>query len=370
MKVVTGIFLIHTELTPKRLQLLVIFTIILALGFMPIDMLAMPEQLHTSYILSRVLLQLPAGLYFLYFTTSENFRSRKDLVLLLVVTYVNFVNYWVVYYCWEVAEHPFQYEGTVLYTLAAFFLLRMSFRYAVFLVLATNLSFLAMVLFLPIYGNLGLTKYGLMSAAQLISLLGLYLLEQSLKRSKELSVKLHQLSRTDQLTGLCNRRAYEHDGQALMSRACESGQPLVVFLIDIDHFKPYNDRFGHVQGDEVIRHQADLLRQVFSGEDEVLGRYGGEEFIAIALGMDEAEAHSRAARLNGLWHDQAVENPGAPGEHITCSVGVYSEVPARGQQFESLIRAADLALYQAKHQGRDCYVYSQNPSVSKPEIAG
>lgn len=154
-----------------------------------------------------------------------------------------------------------------------------------------------------------------------------------------------------------------------MSQACQNGQSLTVFLIDIDHFKSYNDHFGHVQGDAIIKLQAYLLRQVFDSGNEVLGRYGGEEFIAIALAMDEADAHNRATRLNKLWHDHAVDNPRAPVKHMTCSVGVYSEVPARGRQFESLIRAADLALYQAKHQGRDCYVYSQGPAVPVLEVA-
>ncbi|TCS44070.1 GGDEF domain-containing protein [Reinekea marinisedimentorum] len=358
--------MIHSELSSRRLQLLVVCSILLALAFMPIDMSAMPTELHGSYIFSRVALQLPAGLFFLYYTTRPNYRAHKDLVLFLVVSYVNGVNYWVIYKCWVVAQHPFQYEGTVLYTLAAFFLLRMSFRYAVYLVLLSNFSFLLMVSFLPIYGSFGFTKYGLMSAAQFISLLGLFSLEQSFLRSKELSEKLHDLSRTDQLTGLNNRRAYELDGQALLDRACDTQQLLTVFLIDIDHFKPYNDFYGHVQGDEIIRLQADLLRQVFNGDDEVLGRYGGEEFIVIALGMDVTEAHRKASRLNELWHQQAVENPQALRKYLTCSVGVHSQVPARGQTFAALIRAADQALYRAKHLGRDCYVFSQGGDGSEP----
>jgi diguanylate cyclase (GGDEF)-like protein len=165
----------------------------------------------------------------------------------------------------------------------------------------------------------------------------------------ELALKnreLVRLSTTDMLTGLANRQRVDALlGQGLCARA-EAGTPLSLIMLDIDHFKLINDRYGHQRGDEVLRAIAGRLRGTVPPEFAV-GRWGGEEFLVLCPGIRLAEAYLLAETLRQAVSDPDTSGPG----RLTCSFGV---VEARsGEDGVGLLARADQALYAAKGLGRD-----------------
>jgi diguanylate cyclase (GGDEF)-like protein len=150
-----------------------------------------------------------------------------------------------------------------------------------------------------------------------------------------------RLADTDGLTGLATRRKAEDVLARLLRLAVRHEDPLSLAIIDIDHFKSVNDDRGHPAGDEVLRRLAQLLRTAFRGED-VVARWGGEEFLVGMYGIDSAGAVRRIRELLADFR----------GDGITFSAGVAT-YPHHGHAVDSLYRAADTALYVAKSQGRD-----------------
>ncbi|WP_312647197.1 GGDEF domain-containing protein, partial [Stenotrophomonas sp.] len=134
-------------------------------------------------------------------------------------------------------------------------------------------------------------------------------------------VDLRHTARTDGLTGLLNRSAVLADGQAQLQLARRQGQPLALLLVDVDHFKQINDRWGHLAGDQVLRHFASVLQRCAQGWSALLGRYGGEEFVLVLAGSGQAEAMGLASQLRTRLqqHPAAL----ASGEvAVTASVGL------------------------------------------------
>ncbi|MCX7925397.1 MAG: diguanylate cyclase [Fimbriimonadales bacterium] len=163
---------------------------------------------------------------------------------------------------------------------------------------------------------------------------------------KALNQKLQNLAVTDGLTGLHNHRAFQDYLEEQFQLAMRNKHPLSLVLMDVDHFKQYNDTFGHQAGDEVLRTVAQVLREHIRGEDMV-ARYGGEEFVIVLPHADSESAAMVAERLR-----RAVESVPWALRPITGSFGVASLRPDMETRQE-LIEAADQALYQAKKNGRN-----------------
>jgi diguanylate cyclase (GGDEF)-like protein len=153
----------------------------------------------------------------------------------------------------------------------------------------------------------------------------------------------------DPLTGLFNRRFLEESLERECRRSIRAGRPLSILMLDIDHFKQFNDTFGHDAGDVVLREVGAVTRTVFRGED-VACRYGGEEF-ALVLGDTTAEgAVTRANALRDRVKEIALSFRRQALGPLTISVGVAT-LPTHGVDGGALIRAADLALCRAKREG-------------------
>ena len=147
---------------------------------------------------------------------------------------------------------------------------------------------------------------------------------------------------TDSLTGLPNRRRFHESYPASLDQAIEKQTPLALMLIDFDHFKLINDRDGHPAGDDKLREVAQALQSVVRRED-LVARYGGDEFIVVAPHSTRADARALAERLR-----VAAE---ASGASVSIGLAVY---PEDAQHHDALIDAADAALYLAKEAGRNC----------------
>jgi diguanylate cyclase len=180
-------------------------------------------------------------------------------------------------------------------------------------------------------------------------------------KSRELDVIRQSLSqseeraRTDSLTGLPNRRALEEFFRTAQAGAMEQGAPLSAFLIDIDHFKNFNDSFGHGVGDQVLRLVAKALRERVR-ESDLAARYGGEEMIAILPGADLSIGTVIADRIRSALADCKItrRSTGEALPGITVSIGVAQF--QLGESMDDLIDRCDRALYQAKKRGRNCIV--------------
>jgi diguanylate cyclase (GGDEF)-like protein len=167
--------------------------------------------------------------------------------------------------------------------------------------------------------------------------------------SQWLQAKLETIAQRDPLTGLLNRRAFKEICDLLWARSIRHNQPLAVFMLDIDHFKRINDGLGHAAGDRVLREVADLLIRKLRADDLVC-RYGGEEFAAILPNTSEAQALALAERLRS---DIATLNlTGVGHQRITVSIGVAQRTSSI-EGWEDVLAFADQALYEAKYAGRN-----------------
>jgi diguanylate cyclase (GGDEF)-like protein/PAS domain S-box-containing protein len=177
------------------------------------------------------------------------------------------------------------------------------------------------------------------------------------KVAEELLMQAHaaveRLAVVDALTGLANRRRFDESLAAEWHRAMRDRAPLSLLLIDADHFKLYNDTYGHVRGDSCLRQIAESAQQVVSRPGDLVARYGGEEFAVLLPGTANKGATKVAAdvceALRSLNLPHIANDPGI----VTISIGCATIVPELGQLSQILIEIADLALYNAKRGGRN-----------------
>ncbi|AUN95667.1 sensor domain-containing diguanylate cyclase [Pseudazoarcus pumilus] len=171
---------------------------------------------------------------------------------------------------------------------------------------------------------------------------------------REANVRLQRLAAEDGLTGLANRRAFDERLAAEIARARRERTPLSLLLVDVDHFKPYNDLYGHLEGDDCLREVAALIRQVATHRGgDFAARYGGEEFAVLLSGTAEDGAARVGERLRAAIADAGIEHAGSPCGYLTLSVGAAALCIDMPGDAQDLMRRADRALYQAKHDGRD-----------------
>jgi diguanylate cyclase (GGDEF)-like protein len=167
---------------------------------------------------------------------------------------------------------------------------------------------------------------------------------------------LQELATSDALSGLTNRRGFDARLAAEWQRAGKLARPVGLLMIDVDHFKLFNDCYGHVEGDVCLRRIGKLLQQAAQGSDDIPARYGGEEFALLFPGADVDAALAAGERLRNAVEEMCIMHAASPIGQVTISVGVASLVPGLGQDAEQLIEAADVALYAAKRRGRNTAV--------------
>ena len=170
---------------------------------------------------------------------------------------------------------------------------------------------------------------------------------------EEANRKLAALSITDGLTGLSNRRHVDEVLRAECARATRLGQPLAVILLDVDHFKKYNDRYGHQDGDACLVRVAQALAAGTRRASDLAARYGGEEFAVVLPNTDTLEACRIGEALRGAIEGLAIPHAGAPAGQVTISVGIAVQPAPGGVDPDTLLRQADAALYRAKDGGRN-----------------
>ncbi|MDV3438564.1 GGDEF domain-containing protein [Pseudomonas otitidis] len=180
--------------------------------------------------------------------------------------------------------------------------------------------------------------------------------------------ELAVLSRTDDLTRIANKRHLDETLKREWHRCARTHAPLSVLMLDIDHFKLYNDRYGHLAGDTCIRQVAEAMRGSIREHCDFVARFGGEEFTVVMPGTDLATAQAIAERIRASIESLQVPHAGAQRGYLTVSIGVAStEQPVTRE--EALVGNADVALYKAKHQGRnrvEAFTAEDAPATGAP----
>lgn len=174
--------------------------------------------------------------------------------------------------------------------------------------------------------------------------------------------KLIRLTQTDALTGLANRSTLFEHGEKMVANFAEQPDELSVLLLDLDHFKKINDNFGHHVGDQVLIKVAELIRETMRSRD-LFSRLGGEEFVALLPFADNNKAKAIAMRINDKIGQYDFSTLMMQGK-VTISIGVAT-MEAEQVSFDELLHDADLAMYQAKEQGRNTVVCYQNIAIAQ-----
>jgi len=170
---------------------------------------------------------------------------------------------------------------------------------------------------------------------------------------KEANRRLEELSVTDALTGLSNRRHFDRLLASEWSRAARRGCPFTVLMVDVDHFKRFNDRYGHLAGDDCLARIAGVLKTFTRRSGDVAARYGGEEFAIVYSDMPADVAARMAETVRQGVEGLAIPHEDSPFGRVTLSVGVATMAASRDIAAEAVLKRADEALYEAKASGRN-----------------
>ena len=174
--------------------------------------------------------------------------------------------------------------------------------------------------------------------------------------------KIEHLSMSDDLTGLPNRRSFEIRIAEEWDRASREQTSLSVMMIDIDHFKKYNDTFGHTQGDIALKMVAEVLSRVLKRPGDFAARWGGEEFIILLPNTDADGALDVAEEIRELVEDMDIPTPEGNITNLTVSVGVNTRLQGQSGNIDKFVEWTDMALYAAKNKGRNKVCFYELPS--------
>jgi diguanylate cyclase (GGDEF)-like protein len=201
--------------------------------------------------------------------------------------------------------------------------------------------------------------------AQLIGATATYSIER-VEREAFLRRRMLGVAAThDSLTGLFNRVAFFHEFERAVKQAARQGAALGVVLLDLDYFKAFNDRYGHLAGDACLRAVAGALREEFKRPLDAVGRYGGEEFVGVWHDIQPQSVRALGDQLRAAVQALKIENRDAPSGRMTASVGVIVCIPQENESLLELIKRADRALYEAKDKGRNRVVVDVLPSAQQ-----
>lgn len=251
-------------------------------------------------------------------------------------------------------DTTYPYEGLLLVSMAAYFLVGLRLSEAI----ASSLMVLLAYIFLELLAGLPLPRLinnGLfLLFGNLMGAVGCYLLEFKSREHFLVSRLMRVLADHDSLTGLHNRRSFNRQLERLWRQAQRENQSLALLLCDIDHFKAYNDCYGHQAGDNVLQRVGAVLADAARRPLDMSVRLGGEEFAVLLYDITDAQARERAEALReslqrlGIRHERS-----DTAEMVTMSVGVACLLPAEEGEIAQLYERADRALYEAKAFGRN-----------------
>lgn len=263
-----------------------------------------------------------------------------------------------------------RYEGLILVSFHLYVFSGLLFRPALVAGACIVLTYVAVGAF----GGLASKAWGyqlfFVLVTHVIGIVALYSIE-NLERDSFLRRGLFgTLATQDGLTGLFNRMAFFQQLERRMRQAARDRVCVGVMLLDVDHFKAYNDRYGHPQGDHCLRAVAGALRNEFRRPSDLVARYGGEEFVGYWHDIQPQSLRSMADQVRAGVQALRIAHRDTPSGRVTASVGAVALVPADGESLADLVQRADEALYEAKDKGRNRVVTLLLPSAAAPTSRG
>lgn len=207
-------------------------------------------------------------------------------------------------------------------------------------------------------------RWEVLLAATLILVIFLYQIDHMYRELAQVTERLVEQALVDGLTEVSNRRAFDQHIKSALSMSARRNAPMAVVMMDIDHFKLYNDEFGHMGGDECLRRVAALIRDQLRRPSDFIARYGGEEFVAVLSDVDRPGALIVAEKVRAAVENARIpHSPRASRPHVTLSLGVCSMTATRMTKVAEIMEPADHALYRAKEQGRNRVMIADQESA-------
>lgn len=192
----------------------------------------------------------------------------------------------------------------------------------------------------------------------------LKLIEEKNKELNSTNEKLYKMSILDPLTHLYNKQKLGEICIHEYEKALNSGIGIVYIMIDIDHYKKFNDRYGHVAGDECLKNISEKLYLTVSKYNGYIGRYGGEEFLAVLSNINCIAIEDILKEIVNEIENMQIRNESSEvSEYVTISAGAYKGIPTKGECLSKFIELADKSLYMAKEQGRNRYVINNKETL-------
>ena len=268
------------------------------------------------------------------------------------------------------AEVPLVGGRLLLVAFFFYFMIGLRFREAVRANLIVFAALAVGTLASPMDSATGTYLLFTLFVANLIGLVGSYALEHANRTAFLEHRLLTEVATHDGLTTLLNRAAFEDQIRRVWQQAQRDRQTLSVIMIDIDYFKSYNDRYGHIAGDDCLRRVSAALRDAARRRPlDFVARYGGEELIAVLYGADRSYGESISRSLLSAVRDLRIPHASSLTQpYVTVSIGVVSVDAYRMSSHDAAVALADEALYAAKHEGRDRYVVVE-PGASRVDPA-
>jgi len=334
----------------KRIALSVAAVIWLALTVF--DMAVVPAS-HVSWVIAIRVLALAVLLVCAFFIVQRRYRHLW-LPLSMTCILVLGVGAAMIVGVAHRADPDYPYEGLMLVSMAAYFLVGLRLSEAVICSLVVLLAYVLAELAAGLPAPKLLNNVLLLTFGNLIGGVGCYLLEHKSREYFLVSRLMRLLAYHDSLTGLHNRRSFNRQFERLWRQAQREGKSLALLLCDIDHFKAYNDSYGHQAGDVALQHVGALIQQAARRPLDMGVRLGGEEFALLLFDIAADEAVRRAEALRQTLEQAGISHrESASGKVLTMSVGVAWLSPDSQPQLSQLYEQADRALYQAKASGRN-----------------
>lgn len=323
----------------------------LLIGIIIVDVYTMPQKNVPYYNTIRVLTQFLPILCAFIITFFKNFQKYYQNALLIFSLIFSFGTLYIIWAAWIYQQYAFAYEGLMINVYFFFFVTRISFRHAIIYTLIVNAVFLLLIFQFPIYQERTVFNAVMLISAHLMALVGVHRLMKIAYQNDEFNKKLFNYSITDELTQIHNRKGYLQFGSVLFEKALNNNLPFSFFMFDLDDFKLFNDQFGHTMGDELLQKQAQILKQVFDQNTDIICRFGGDEFIVISL-LDKSSSIQKAQTVLNQWEKQN-NLSSIVKTSVTCSIGIHSNAPVSNQSLNDYFQLADQALYKAKNKGKN-----------------
>ena len=341
----------YLQNNPAQLRRVIPFAILLTLLFSGADFLRLPEETFRALALPRLiqLVSLVALAVPIYLGHTRIVETSVMLVLIIFGITTPIMHGII-----TETEAYSPVSAQLIILSFCYFLAGLRFFHAALTGALISIAYpISQLMFSFPLPNLGLNCF-MIVAFNMLGLVGAYFLEYT-SRENYLSRKLlSDMALFDGLTGLLNRRAFALDLEKICSQARREGIHVAVAMADVDHFKSYNDHYGHVQGDQCLQDIATTLQDSMRRPLDKAGRYGGEEFILLWYDCSRTDAERLGEEARKAIEDLHIrQGPTALQRMVSVSIGIASSEPSNEYDSGVLVRAADRALYYAKAHGRN-----------------